>query len=72
MEPDEEPLYSNGPVPQKILREADAARYLCISRRKLRQIRAEGQIPYVRISSGLIHYEVSALDSFIAEHRQTS
>lgn len=60
---------------QRLLTEADAARYLAVSRAFLRKSRMDGirqghapPPPYVKIGR-MIRYEIDSLDSWIAAHR---
>jgi len=62
--------------PAALLREEDAARYICMSRSFLRQSRMTGVLkrgtpgpPYIRIGR-CIRYQVKDLDSWIARHRK--
>lgn len=68
---------TTAPAP-RALRTVDAARYLGISPSLLRKMRARqsddplGPGPdYIRLSPGLIVYELSALDAWLDGHRQT-
>ncbi len=52
---------------------SEAAKYLCVSKAFLERDRWAGaKIPFVKIGSRAVRYEVSALDKFIETRRQCS
>lgn len=56
-------------IPAHALREADAARYLAVSRAYLRSGRMHGRGPaFVRIGRAVV-YRVTDLDCFLDQHR---
>jgi excisionase family DNA binding protein len=48
---------------------AEAARYLGVSPRTLRDLTKEGTIPYYRISSRCHLYDIQDLDQFLEDRR---
>ncbi len=65
------------PQNTRLLTEAQAAQYLALSRSTLRQNRMDGArenrlppIPFIRLGSRAIRYDINQLNDFILQHRQ--
>lgn len=65
----------NTPEPQRLLTEAEAAKYLCMSAQFLRQARAEGSLrnrtpgpPFIRFGRA-VRYRLADLEEWVERHR---
>lgn len=55
--------------PKRYMRRVEAAKYLKVSLRKMDMWIAEGRVPVIRPENGIVLFEQSDLDAFLAKYR---
>ena len=58
--------YSLQPQDRRYLRREAAAEYLSCSVRYLDQLKANGEIPFIRMASKIVVYDIEDLDQYMA------
>jgi excisionase family DNA binding protein len=63
-------MQTKSELPRRLLRTSEAARYLGVSKWKVRELVQSGELPYIQINGGPWLFDVRDLDAFIERHKQ--